>query len=134
MHRGAGAPTATSCGGLSLAIPIGAIERTLRVVVDMLVRGDCDGLEELTRGIRLPSSEIRTALAEYGRTLCPPPSDAYSRTDVVPIQRRLPRAYSIRFRLFTIEEGESDLELQATLIERPASEMMTVELDNIRVP
>lgn len=58
---------------------------------------------------------------------------AQGATDVIPIRGAVPPAYSVRFRLFTLEEGPSDLELQATFIGYPSDEMMRVELDNIIV-
>lgn len=62
-----------------------------------------------------------------------PPTEAFSRADIIPIRATTPATYSIRFRLYTQEEGESDLEVQATFIEKPATELMTVELDDILV-
>ena len=109
------------------------IERTLRKVVELLVRKDYPALEQLTRGGRLNAAEIGSGVDDYGRTLVLPPPEAFSRVDVVPVRGTTPPAYSIRFRLFTREEGESDLEVQATFIDNPASDLMTVELDNILV-
>lgn len=109
-----------------------SIERTLRVVIDLLVRKNYAGLEALTMGVRLKASEIESAVAEYGRTIAEAPAEAYSKLDVIPIKASAPPAYSVRFRLFTVEEGASDLELQATLIDE-FGELMRVELDDIRV-
>ena len=110
-----------------------AIERTLCAIVDLLVRKDYAGLESLTHSTRLRAQEIEAGVRDYGRTLVPPPSEAFSRADVVPIRGAVPPAYSVRFRLYTQEEGLSDLELQATLIGGSDDEMMSVELDNIIV-
>ena len=109
------------------------IERTLRVIVDLLVRGEYTELERITRGVRLRSEEIATAVREYGRTLVSPPPAAFSQANVIAIRDSSPPAYSVRFNLYTHEEGMSDLELQATFSGNPEDEMMKVELDGITV-
>lgn len=70
---------------------------------------------------------------EYGCTLVFPPPEAFSHPDVIAIRNPSPQAYSVRFRFYIEEEGLSDLELQATLIEDPTGDLMTVELDGILV-
>lgn len=115
-------------------MPRAAIERTIRAVVELLVRRDYAALERLTSGVRLKASEIESGIVDYGRTIVSPPPDAFANLDVIPILGSKPHAYSVRFRLFTKEEGQSDLELQATLIlARGPFEQMDVEVDNIRV-
>ena len=109
-----------------------SIERTLRVVIDLLVRKNYAELEELTMGVRLKASEIESGVAEYGRTIAEAPAEAYSNLDVIPVRGSVPPAYSLRFRLYTTEEGISDLELQATLIDE-SGELMRVEVDAITV-
>lgn len=110
-----------------------AIARTLREVVRLLVDAEYQQLEQLTHGVRLAASEIEAEVRAYGRQLLFPPEDAFSRIDVIPVRNSLPPEYSVRLRLYTVEEGESDLELQATLIEAPSGELMRVEIDNILV-
>lgn len=109
------------------------IGHTLRRVVELLVQHDYAGLERLTRGVRLPASEMAGAIREYGRTLVMPPADAYSQADVMPIDGSSPEAYSVDFRLYTEEEGRSDLEIRLTLIDTGVEGMMKVELDDILV-
>jgi hypothetical protein len=113
--------------------PNSAIERTLREIVGRLVRKDYQGLELLTHATRLRAQEIEAGVRDYGRTLVLPPPEAFSRADIVPIQGTNPPAYSVRFRLYTQEEGASDLELQATFVGQSDDEMMVVQLDNIIV-
>jgi hypothetical protein len=118
---------------MSVGTPVLLIERTLREVVRLLVQKDYAYLERLTNAVRLKASEIEAGIAEYGRTIITPPLEAFSNIDVIPIRSSVPPAYSIRFRLYTQEEGRSDLELQATFVEEPVATQMKVEIDNIIV-
>jgi hypothetical protein len=111
------------------------IRNTLGRIVDYLLRQDYVGLEKLTKCARLQARHIASGIVDYGRTLIYPPATAFDDIDVVAIDGKTPPEYSIRFRLFTREEGQSDLELQATFIdEDPSSGYMRVELDGILVP
>jgi len=110
------------------------IRRTVLQVVGMLVRKDYVGIETLSNGVRLKAEHIEAGVNDYGRTLTDPPECAYDNIDVVAVNGRSPAEYSLRFRLFTKEEGQSDLELQATLIDdNAAAEIMRVEIDGILV-
>jgi hypothetical protein len=109
-----------------------AIERTLRVIVGLLVAKDYAALERLTRGVRLAAALIEQAVNEYGRTLEMPPADVFAQVDVVPIRGGL-SGYSIRYRLYTREEGLSDLDIQATLFGDDGDDILIVELDDILV-
>jgi hypothetical protein len=115
------------------ATPASSIEDTLRNVVSLMVQRDYATLETLTNGVRLRASEIEASITEYGRTIVLPPPEAFSDIDMIPICASVPTAYSIRFRLYTSEEGRSDLELQATFIDNPPAKQMRVEIDNIIV-
>ena len=110
------------------------IRRTVKTVVEMLVNADYEALEALTGGVRLRSEHIESGVIDYGKTLTSPPEYAYDDIDVVEVAGKAAPEYSIRFRLFTEEEGQSDLELQATLVdENGNAPEMRVEIDNIIV-
>lgn len=109
------------------------IEDTVRHVVALLVAGQYQAIESLTDSVRLKKKEIEAGVREYGRRLVAPPDDAYKLIDVVPITDTLMSEYSIRFRLYTEEEGQSDLEVQITLVDTNGTSLMKVELDNIIV-
>lgn len=109
------------------------IENTVRHVVELLVAGQYHAVEALTGGMRLKKEEIDAGVFEYGCRSASPPDDAYKLIDIVPIASTSPSEYSIRFRLYTEEEGRSDLEIQATLIDVNDASFMKVELDNILV-
>lgn len=110
------------------------IRRTLACVVEMLVKGEYSELEALSNGVRLQAEHIKLSIDDYGKTLIQPPDEAYDEIDVVQIDGKTPFDYSIRFRLFTHEEGRSDLELQATFVDDdPTAELMRVEIDDLLV-
>ncbi len=109
------------------------LEATVRHVVELLVARNYQAIETLTEGVRLKKHEIEAGVLEYGRRLTPPPTGAYGLVDVVPISNTSPSEYSIRFRLYTEEEGRSDLEIQATLIDTDKTALMKVEFDNLLV-
>lgn len=101
----------------------------------MLVKADYRGVERLSNGIRLSAGEIAGEIEEYGRELIEPPDRAFEEIDVIRIRDTSPAEYSVRFRLFTMEEGESDLEIQLTLIDDSVSQTcMRFEMDGILVP
>jgi hypothetical protein len=109
------------------------IEATVRHVVELLVAREYKSIETLTEGVRLKKDEIEAGVVEYGQRLIVPPNGAYGLVDVLPISNTSPPEYSIRFRLYTEEEGRSDLEIQATLIDIEQRTLMRVEFDNVLV-
>jgi len=112
----------------------GKLISTLTKVVNLLVSRDYDRLEALSDGVRLKAHYIKDGVDAYGRTLTSPPTQAFEELDVVEVEGAVKPTYSIRFRLFTKEEGRSDLELQATFIDAdPESDLMIVEIDNVTV-
>lgn len=87
----------------------------VRVVVGMLVAGEYDALASMTRGVRLSSDALETAVKRYGRTLRMPPDDAFSELDVVEVSESATPTYTVTFDLWTAEEGRSDLSLELLL-------------------
>jgi len=61
-----------------------------------------------------------------------PPESWFQNIDVIEIEGRAPRQWSVRFDLWTAEEGRSDLTLELTLTENN-KELYGVEIDNIHV-
>lgn len=121
-------------GGRLTALERGdSVARCVRDVVHMLVRGAYAELEERTGARRLRARDIEAGIAEYGRTLAMPPETAYDDLYVIPVRGTKPQAYFVAFRLYTREEGHSDLEIQLTLSEREDGEEMDVQIDGILV-
>jgi hypothetical protein len=79
----------------------------------------------------MSAQEIRTAIAEYGRTLILPPESAYELLDIIRVNNVGPEQYSVRMPLWTVEEGRSDLTLELTV--RIMGDNLEVSLDDIHV-
>lgn len=112
------------------------IRATIEYVVNLLVTGAYKELELFSAGIRLKAEYIEMGVSEYGRTLVSPPQKAYDDIDMIPVTNTEPQEFSVRFRLYTQEEGKSDLEIQLTLIDKEnprQNNLMCVEVDNILV-
>jgi hypothetical protein len=108
------------------------IKSSLSQVVAMLVTKQFSAIEFITRGRRLNSTAIETAISEYGRTLITPPDGSFERADVVRVENSPLEKYSVRFRLWSLEEGESDLSIELTITQLPGQETQ-IELDDILV-
>jgi hypothetical protein len=103
----------------------------VKELVRCLVAGDVDVVEQMTNGVRLSSDEIATAIKDYGGTLVVPPDTSFDQLDAIEVQRSDPRRWSVRFDLWTEEEGASDLSLELTVEE--GSSHPKVELDGLHV-
>jgi hypothetical protein len=107
------------------------IREIVRDVISQLVAGNYDALEQRTGGTRLSAEEMREAVAEYGRQLRMPPTEALEDMVIVDITAPGPAAWSVVSDLWTEEEGRSDLSLELTL--REEKHGITIEIDNIHV-
>jgi len=83
----------------------------------LMVAGEWAGLERMTSGSPVSADELRDALAEYGQTLVMPPFDAFDELDPVELGGSINRTLSVRVRLWTLEQSQSDLELSLNLSE-----------------
>ncbi len=105
-----------------------ALER----VISLLVQGDLNGIERLDAGHRTRADEWQARLRQYGRTLAlPPPSDLET-ADVVPLQGYESTAWSVWYRLWTREEGKSDLGVELT-VRYTGGDDVQIEVDDLRV-
>lgn len=94
-----------------------AIETAIRIVVDLLVRGEYETIERLDRGGRISATDLARAVDDYGRTLSPVPPDWWQTVTVTPIAGSAGRAVHAAAPLWTLEEGRSDLTLELQLVE-----------------
>lgn len=107
------------------------LQRTLRIIVSLLVGLDFERLASLTRGIRLSADDMRRAVAEYGRTLVMPPGPEID-ADVVEVTGSRPTRWSVVVPLYTREEGPSDLSLELSLVDSDADQL-EVAIDDLHV-
>ena len=106
------------------------IKNTIFQIISLLVNRRYDEIVKMTKGVRLQAFHIKDAIDEYGKTLAQPPQDAYENLDIIEIENTTPKKWSVRFDLWTEEEGRSDLSIELTLIDA-TGDFMEVELDNI---
>ena len=103
----------------------------VRQVLELLVAKKYQELEVRTAGVRLSAREISNAVAEYGATLVRPPDDAVKALDAIRIQGSDPEAWSVRFDLWTKQEGASDLSMELTI--KKGNPEPVIEFDNLHV-
>lgn len=92
------------------------LETAVRVLVDLLVRGDFATVEAVTRGRRLSSDELGRAVREYGRLLVLPPAEWWRTVTMTPLVGS-PTSVHLAAPLWTAEEGRSDLTLELRMVE-----------------
>lgn len=109
-----------------------SLRRAAAEVMALLASKNYQQLDALTHGKRLSAALIQRAVEEFGQTIVEPPDDAYSRLDVVQVSGAEPPSWSVVMPIWTAEAGESDLEVQMTMIS--AAGRIHVRLDNILVP
>ncbi|WP_257167426.1 hypothetical protein [Bradyrhizobium sp. SRS-191] len=102
-------------------------------VMAWLVSGNFPAVEVRSRGLRLSAEMMRQAIEDYGRTLVMPPSEAFASMDVIRVADAGRRAWSIRFDLWTKEEGRSDLSLECTIVDRCDGHALDLTVDDIHV-
>lgn len=87
--------------------------------------------QDTAGGVRLSAESIRIAIKDYGGALVVPPDSAFAELDAIRIRDSDPPRWSIRFDLWTEQEGRSDLTLEMTVEHGPQGPK--IELDNIHV-
>jgi|688.fasta_scaffold05036_16 hypothetical protein len=108
-----------------------AINTAVEHVVNLLAERRYSDLEELTRSRRLTATQIEHAIKEYGREVISPPHVELLDADIVQVEGVSPPRYSVRYDLWTKEEGRSDLSIELTIQFEHYG--LQVELDNIHV-
>lgn len=108
------------------------IEKTIRLVIELLVNGEYEKLAEITGNSRLSADDIRECVKQYPGTLIMPPDRTFNDLDVIETTKPPPTEWSVRFDLWTREEGLSDLSLEMALTDCD-DEFLIIRLDNIHV-
>lgn len=104
--------------------------KAVNQAVKMLVNQQFDQLIRFSTSSRLTALELRSAIEQYGRTLTFPPDHAFQALDIVEVRGTLRQRYSVRFDLWTLEEGQSDLSLELTLVDS-GEDCMGIEIDDL---
>jgi hypothetical protein len=104
----------------------------IKQVITWVVTGNHGAIEARSAGLRLSADSIRRALVEYGRTLIMPPESAFENADVIPVSNADRPTWSVRFELWTEEEGRSDLSIEFTIADR-GDALLDLEVDNVHV-
>ena len=105
------------------------IANDLRSILRLFIEKNYSALERKTGGVRLSAADIESAVRRYGRTLTFPPAQMFEGLDVIEVDRSNPKRYSLRFEFWTEEEGQSDLTLEATIVQDGG--VLRWEIDNI---
>ncbi len=103
----------------------------IRKIVGLLVAGHYREVVRLAPLSRLNDQSISRAIGEYGRTLIIPPDSAFEHLDIVRVKDASPERYSVRMNLWTVEEGQSDLSIELTVVERAGE--CSLHVDDIHV-
>jgi hypothetical protein len=107
---------------------------TLQLVIRLLVNEEYAVLARLTGNHRLPENHYREAISRYGYRIIQPPDSAFDfdQLDVV-AHPGPPRQFGVWFRLWTQEEGQSDLTIMLMFTEVDPGIFDTV-VEDLRVP
>jgi len=81
----------------------------------------------------MKAGEWRRGVEEYGKKLILPPPEDLDTADVVSLRGSEDSAWSVWYRLWTEEEGKSDLSVELT-VRSIGGDDMNVTLDDLRVP
>lgn len=103
----------------------------VRRLIEDLAAGRYGEIAADGRAGRLTEAELRTAVAQYGRTLVPLPADGELLVAIYELTSQ-PDAVALDVPLWTREEGRSDLTLLVTAIKQ-GDNTYTVEVDDLHV-
>jgi hypothetical protein len=107
------------------------VQSALDEIVSLLVADRMEEIQRIDRGGRMKADEWRTTIAEYGRTLRKPPPGDFESSDVIPLRGQEGSAWSVWYRLWTVEEGKSDLGVQLTVYYD--GQIVVIEVDGLLV-
>lgn len=114
-------------------MPSDEIIVAVKDVIHSLAKGDYKTLEADGRAGRLSAEDLRDAVATYGRSLIIPPDEAWEEEllrEAIPVGEQ-GNSWALVANLWTVEEGRSDLSLEATAEARP--EGVLVSIDDLHV-
>ncbi|HEX6278860.1 MAG TPA: hypothetical protein VFZ49_02485 [Pyrinomonadaceae bacterium] len=110
------------------------IVKTARAILRRLVAGRYDELEFLSEN-NFPQEEIRYAIHDYPADPIEPPDEFDATVDVVEIDDSSTQSWNVVIPLWTAEEGQSDLCIVITCIDREKLDgTLDFEIDGLWVP
>jgi hypothetical protein len=103
-------------------------------VMRLLLKGEYQEVERLTRGRRYPADELKRAMESHYEKLVMPPSKELGKASVTAIQPTLarPAAWAVTADFWTEGNGVSDLSLECTVYQSDA-EARSIQIDNLHV-
>ncbi|MCY2968449.1 MAG: hypothetical protein NT069_33295 [Planctomycetota bacterium] len=107
------------------------VKSIAKTLVKRLVAGQYEEIVRVTNGRRLSVEMIALAIREYGRELIEIPDPDFDSLDVVRVRNSDHPTWTVRVRLWTRDEGASDLCLEFTIADLPESRR--IEVDDIHV-
>ena len=107
------------------------IQAATLTIANLIADGQYASAIQACSGSRLTPEDIAGVIHDYGGTFVRLPPDFGDFLDVVAIEGRSPRAWSVRTPLWTLEEGRSDLTLELTVAVK--GNESCVELDDLKV-
>jgi hypothetical protein len=107
------------------------LRMVLRSVVERLARGEYQALVAESSASRMTVAELGDAVNDYRRTLVIPPEAAYQTLNTVQVRGTSSPTWSVRFPMWTREEGKSDLTLELTVVVNEGGARF--ELDDLHV-
>jgi hypothetical protein len=103
----------------------------IKEVIKLLVEKRYSEVEEIINKNRLTRFEIEEAIKIYGKELVLLPESEYEKLNIIQIDNKFEKEFSIRFNLWTIEEGRSDLSIELSVVDR--INKIEIRLENIIV-
>lgn len=96
-------------------------------LLTLLANKAYDELERRCGGERLSASDLRSVIAQYGRTLVPPPSDFGELMDITRVAGDGAPCWMVAVPVWTQEEGRSDLTLEFSLTLEGERTLLTID-------
>lgn len=110
------------------------IAKKLRTLVELFTQNK---FEEISKNYpseyNLTSGEIQDSIKSYGGKLSMPPEKEFTNFEIVEVNDISPKLWDVRFSLWTIEEGKSDLTIVLD-VEESSEEDYIIRLRDILVP
>jgi len=88
------------------------------IAANLLVGGEYDVLEAMTRGRQLSADDLQRAVEDFGVRLVRVPGSEWDHLDWKPVPRADPPTFDVSVPMWT-EQGQCDLTLELRLIETP---------------